>query len=188
MYWTLWKHFRNIEHFQLIKVSLFLLLSLLLHWFGLHATWLFGDLVFFSFNFVHCLFQEGGELYFSDIYTDTYVSDSIRKDRVLWGMYPTIFCCDSIAIYSWVCVITTWWLWCTGVWDRPMIAIRRCVITHWWLYFKVNVCFIIMIVIHRSVCIWSWLLQSTDVCVCVRVRVCVCLIMLMMIAVYRWVC
>ena len=30
-------------------------------------------------------FQEGGEFYFSDIYTDRELEDSVRKDEVLWG-------------------------------------------------------------------------------------------------------
>ncbi|KAK7091931.1 arsenite methyltransferase-like [Littorina saxatilis] len=33
----------------------------------------------------HRVLKEGGELYFSDIYTNTHLSDSIRKHRVLWG-------------------------------------------------------------------------------------------------------
>lgn len=31
--------------------------------------------------------QEGGEVYFSDIYADRKMSEDIRKHEVLWGMY-----------------------------------------------------------------------------------------------------
>ena len=31
------------------------------------------------------LLQDGGEVYFSDVYTDTKLSEEARKDEVLWG-------------------------------------------------------------------------------------------------------
>ena len=34
---------------------------------------------------VHKVLKPGGELYFSDVYTDTELSDEVRKDKVLWG-------------------------------------------------------------------------------------------------------
>jgi len=34
---------------------------------------------------VYKILKPGGELYFSDVYTDTQLSEEIRKDKVLWG-------------------------------------------------------------------------------------------------------
>ena len=32
-----------------------------------------------------CFLQEGGELYFSDVYVDRDLPDDVRKHKVLWG-------------------------------------------------------------------------------------------------------
>lgn len=33
----------------------------------------------------YCLIQEGGELYFSDMYASSVVPDHMKQDAVLWG-------------------------------------------------------------------------------------------------------
>ena len=30
-------------------------------------------------------FKDGGEVYFSDVYTDTKLPEEVRRDEVLWG-------------------------------------------------------------------------------------------------------
>ena len=34
---------------------------------------------------IHRVLKEGGELYFSDVYSDRRVPESLQKDKVLWG-------------------------------------------------------------------------------------------------------
>ena len=36
--------------------------------------------------------QPGGELYFSDMYTNKPVPDDMKNDKVLWGMHCDFFC------------------------------------------------------------------------------------------------
>ena len=47
---------------------------------------------FILFNF----FQEGGEFYFSDIYADSELEDSVRKDEVLWGKSDLLLYDDCV--------------------------------------------------------------------------------------------
>ena len=40
------------------------------------------------FCFISVLFyQDGGEVYFSDVYADSVISEDARKSEVLWGMF-----------------------------------------------------------------------------------------------------
>ena len=65
-----------------------------------------GSVTFYIVQF----FQEGGEFYFSDIYADRELEDSVRKDEVLWGksdllLYDDCVDCRSrLMLCSCICV------------------------------------------------------------------------------------
>ena len=47
------------------------------------ATKIFGDTSTF-------MFQVGGELYFSDVYTNEELPEAVRKNKVFWGRFVRI--------------------------------------------------------------------------------------------------
>ena len=46
--------------------------------------------------YIVIFFREGGEFYFSDIYADRELEDSVRKDEVLWGKSDLLLYDDCV--------------------------------------------------------------------------------------------
>ena len=53
-------------------------------------------------TFLINFFQEGGEFYFSDIYADRELEDSVRKDEVLWGKSDLLLYDDCVDCRYWL--------------------------------------------------------------------------------------
>ena len=54
--------------------------------------WVCGGNVFICYllssaSFLFFFYQDGGEMYFSDVYVDSIISEEARKSEVLWGMF-----------------------------------------------------------------------------------------------------